>query len=227
MYDLRQEHRITLRQSADAILSRPLMTAPGAEFTYGGPGFQVAGAVVEAVTGQPWESVFQSRIALPLGMTDTHWTHLKLGEATPPVSETRNPVLQGGAVSTAADYSRFLRMLANGGRFNGKRILSRAAVAAMLTDQTAHARMNPTGAALFENAHYGLGNWCETWDAQGRCTRSSSIGAFGVYPWVDPITGRYGLLFLKQEQDAFAVWPEMRAIQAALTQAQGVADTHR
>ena len=31
------------------------------------------------------------------------------------------------------------------------------------------------------------------------------------------LTGRYGLLFLNHEQDAFAVWPEMRANQAAVS----------
>lgn len=215
LYDLKQDHRITLRQSADDVLARPLSTQPGTVFNYGGPGFQVAGAVVEAVTGHAWDEVFQSRIARPLGMTGTVWTHLKFGEATPPPAETRNPVLQGGAIGTADDYVRFLEMLAGKGTYKGHRVLSEQAVAEMMRDQTPSAKILPTNAALLENAHYGLGNWCETWDAQGHCTRSSSIGAFGTYPWVDLPTGRFGLVFINRQTDAFAVWPEILAIQAA------------
>lgn len=215
LYDLKQDHRITLEQSAEEILARPLSTMPGAVFNYGGPGFQVAGAVVEAVTGQSWEEVFRSRIARPLGMTDTWWGHLKFGEAIPPAAETRNPVLQGGAIGTADDYIRFLKMLSQKGEYEGRRVLSEQAVLEMMTDQTAAAKMLPTNAALLENAHYGLGNWCETWDANARCTRSSSIGAFGTYPWVDLPTGRYGLVFINRQADAFAVWPEILAVQAA------------
>lgn len=215
LYDLKQDHRMTLRQSADEVLARPLATSPGAVFNYGGPGFQVAGAVVEAVTGQSWAEVFRSRIAAPLGMTGTEWAHLKFGEAIPPAAETRNPVLQGGAIGPADDYVRFLKMLSQKGLYEGRRVLSEKAVAEMMTDQTAGAKILPTNAALLENAHYGLGNWCERWDAKARCTRSSSIGAFGTYPWVDLPTGRYGLVFINRQADAFAVWPEILAVQAA------------
>lgn len=221
LYDLKQDHRITLRQSADEVLARPLATTPGVVFNYGGPGFQVAGAVAEAVTGQTWEEVFQSRIARPLGMTGTQWAHLKFGDAIPPAAETRNPVLQGGAIGTADDYVRFVKMLSQKGQYEGRRVLSEKAVAEMMTDQTAAAKMLPTNAALLEKAHYGLGNWCETWDAKGHCTRSSSIGAFGTYPWVDMPTGRYGLVFINRQTDSFAVWPEVLAVQAAADAALG------
>ncbi len=217
LYELKQDHRVTLAQSAAEVLARPPIAKPGTDFRYGAPGFQVAGAVVEAVTGQRWEEAFQSRIGHPLGMRDTYWTHMTLGAAPPPPAETNNPTLQGGAVSTADDYMRFLKMLAQKGSFDGRQVISPAAVAEMLSDQTANATMHPTGAALLVDAHYSLGNWCEVWDAAHHCTRSSSIGAFGAYPWLDSTTGRYGFLFLYQPKDAFAVWPEMMTLQAALT----------
>ncbi|GJB77192.1 hypothetical protein KAM380_016570 [Aeromonas caviae] len=50
-YDLNQDHRITLADSAQEVASRPLISKPGEVFAYGGPGFQIAGAVAEAVTG--------------------------------------------------------------------------------------------------------------------------------------------------------------------------------
>lgn len=217
LYDLQQDHRMTLAQSAADVLQRAPSSAPGETFVYGGPGFQVVGAVVEAITGQSWEEAFQQRIGRPLGMTRTYWTHLVFNAAPPPVSETRNPVLQGGAVSTAGDYAAFLAMLANNGQHEGRQIISQASLETILTDQTAGATITPTGAAILPDAHYALGNWCETWDQTHRCTRSSSLGAFGTYPWLDVETGQFGLVFINRQQDTFAVWEETLAIQSALT----------
>jgi CubicO group peptidase (beta-lactamase class C family) len=216
LYDLKQDHRITLAQSAAEIADRPMAHSRGAEFHYGGPGFQIAGAVVEAVTGNSWENEFQARIARPLGMKNSHWTHMQFGP-TPPVAETRNPVLQGGMVSTADDYFRFLKMLSQKGRYEGRRILSAKSVAVIMTDQTQTAKMNQTGAVVLLGAHYSLGNWCESWGRKALCNRSSSLGAFATYPWLDRKTGKHGLIFMFRQQDAFAVWPEIQAVQAALT----------
>lgn len=213
LYDLAQDHRITLGQSAEDVTRRPLISRPGEVFAYGSPGFQVAGAAVEAATGKLWADVFEEKIGRPLKMDNTYWIHLRLDRTDElPVAETLNPVLQGGAVSTAEDYMRFLSMMAQGGVFEGKRILSSASVDAMLSDQTANARMTPTGASVLPDAHYSLGNWCETWDAQGRCNRNSSIGLFGTYPWVERNTGRFGIIFLYVRDDAFRFWPEMEVI---------------
>lgn len=213
LYDLAQDHRITLKASALDVTRRPLTSTPGKVFAYGGPGFQVAGAVVEAVTGQPWADVFREKLAVPLDMPHTYWTHLRLDSTRElPVNETRNPVLQGGAVSTAQDYLHFLSMLAQGGVYGGKRILSRKAVDEMLADQTAHAIMTPTGASVLPDAHYGLGNWSESQDANGQSQRNSSIGYFGVYPWVERDSGRFGIIFPYVRENAFRFWPQMEVI---------------
>lgn len=212
-YDLAQDHRITLEQSAIDVTKRPLISVPGEVFAYGGPGFQVAGAVVEAATGKRWAQVFQEKIAGPLGMTRTYWTHLRLDRTDElPVAETLNPVLQGGAVSTASDYLRFLSMIAQEGMFEGKRVLSRSAIDELLKDQTPKAIMTPAEANPIQDAHYSLGNWCESWDKAGAGLRNSSIGAFGVYPWVERKTGRFGIVFPYMRKDAFRLWQEIEAI---------------
>jgi CubicO group peptidase (beta-lactamase class C family) len=212
-YDIHQDHQITLAQSAADVTARPLISKPGEVFAYGGPGFQVAGAVAEAVTGKRWADLFDEQIAKPLGMNRTYWTHLRMDSYDEyPLLETLNPVLQGGAVSTAPDYARFLSMLAQGGLFEGKRLLSTEAVDEMLRDQTHHAQMTPTEANVLADAHYSLGSWCEAWDDSGACVRNSSIGLFGTYPWVERATGRYGLIFLYQRDSAFRFWPQMQLI---------------
>jgi CubicO group peptidase (beta-lactamase class C family) len=221
--EMAQDHRITLVDSVKAITSNPPATAPGSTFVYGGPGFQVAGAVVEAVTGQPWATVFQARIAGPLGMTQTQWTHFSRDlDAQFPIAETRNPVLQGGAIATAQDYMRFLAMLAAGGKYEGRQILSPEAVAFLLSDQTASAKRTPSGVAMLDQAHYALGNWCEAPDGAGGCGRNSSLGAWGVYPWIDRASGLYGMVFFYERNDAFRLLPHTTALVADI-----IAQDHR
>ena len=113
LVDIRQDPRLTLAQSAAEIAKRPLEDPPGKVFKYGGPGFQVAGAMVEAVTGRRWADLFDESIARPLGMTHTYWEHLPNRGVSP--ADTLNPLLQGGVVTTADDYLRFLTMLAQRG----------------------------------------------------------------------------------------------------------------
>ena len=134
LVDVKQDPRITLAESAAEIARRPLEDPPGQVFKYGGPGFQVAGALVEAVTGKRWADLFAERIARPLGMTQTYWEHLP--DRGVSLADTRNPLLQGGVVTTADDYMRFLEMLARRGMFAGSRVLSAGAVDAMETVQT-------------------------------------------------------------------------------------------
>jgi CubicO group peptidase (beta-lactamase class C family) len=151
---------------------------------------------VEAVTGERWASLFDERIARPLGMRHTHWEHLPARGVSP--EQTRNPLLQGGVVTTADDYMRFLTMLAQHGRYDGRQILSAQAVDAMESVQTLGKPMAylPPGAHN-DGVQYALGNWCERWTKAGDCTLVSSPGAFGTYPWIDRTTGVYGIFFVR------------------------------
>jgi CubicO group peptidase (beta-lactamase class C family) len=164
-------------------------------FKYGGPSFQVAGAMVEAVTQRKWSDLFAERLATPLGMTHTYWTHLP--DHGVPVAAVTNPLLQGGAVTTAEDYMRFLTMIDQHGLYQGKRILSEKAVDEMETAQTIGKPMAYVPPGVGGGVQYALGNWCEEWIAGGQCTLVSSPGAFGTLPWVDRKSDVYGIFFLK------------------------------
>ena len=195
LVDVRQDPRITLAESAMQVARRPLEDPPGTVFKYGGPGFQVAGAAVEAVTGRRWAELFDERIAKPLGMPHTYWTHLPNRGISP--ADTRNPLLQGGVVTTADDNMRFLTMLAQHGRYEGHQILSAKAIDTMETIQTLGKPMAYVPPGATDGALYALGNWCETWTADGQCTLVSSPGAFGTFPWIDRQTGLYGIFFMR------------------------------
>lgn len=64
---------LTLRESVAAIRkSQPeLVAKPGIEFRYGGVSYQMAGAVIERITGLPFEEFLRKRIFTQLGMNET------------------------------------------------------------------------------------------------------------------------------------------------------------
>lgn len=52
-------------------LSLPLVGSPGAQFAYSNLGFVVAGAMLEARCGKPWEQLLIERVCKPLGLPST------------------------------------------------------------------------------------------------------------------------------------------------------------
>jgi len=86
-----------------------------------------------------------------------------------------------GLLSTAADYTRFLQMLLNGGALGGARLLSPKTVQLMTTNQTADlARAQPPAAP------FGLGVGLVT-----DLGATQSLGSVGTYSW----GGIYGTSF--------------------------------
>ncbi|MCC6264993.1 MAG: serine hydrolase [Bryobacterales bacterium] len=175
------ERTKTIDNCVQEIARSPLLYAPGTTFHYGDAGMQVGGRVAETVTGRFWEDLFQQRIAQPLGMRSTTFQ---------PDGPALNPDIAAGAASTADDYLRFVQMLAAGGEWGGKRILSRRGVERMLADQTGGARIASSYYAADEairtgagSNRYGFGNWLEG-AGDGVSEANSSQGAFGVSPYI-------------------------------------------
>jgi CubicO group peptidase (beta-lactamase class C family) len=135
----------------------PLVHQPGAQWMYD-TAFDALGVSIARAAGQPLETFLRERIFEPLGMTDTGFSvpaaklpRFAASYATDPATGglalydppaggewSRSPAFPsgaGGLVSTADDYLAFGRMLLDGGRHTGGRILSRPSVAAMTTDQ--------------------------------------------------------------------------------------------
>ncbi|OWQ95062.1 serine hydrolase domain-containing protein [Sphingopyxis witflariensis] len=165
--------------------------APGAQYSYGPHGIQVAAAYLEAkdVSIQPgttparersFHELFAQHVTTPLGMTSTTWYD-------PSGSAPTNPWVAGGAYSTARDYAKLLRALL-GGTF--------------ITDMTGFTQPRTTGLPRVfvpggaANWEYALGSFveCDTPSACATSKINSSPGAYGWVGWIDRETGYYGLI---------------------------------
>lgn len=201
----------------------PLMHTPGEKFTYG-LNTDVLGYLVEVISGQPLDVFFRTRIFNPLGMKDT-WFYLpkeKQGKLVAlhvedslghiyqaPKEIQRNgswisdyPNLEGtyfsggaGLSSTTLDYAIFLEMIRNGGKYNGKRLLSQKSIAIMTQNQIGNL-------SLGGNSKFGLG-----FQISGEGSNAimglnpgtiSWGGAFSSTYWVDLKAGIVGQFFLNQ-----------------------------
>lgn len=176
---------ITLRQSAFLASQTGLPNGPpGSAFEYGGLSMQAAGAAAEVSTGESYTDLMQQYITGPLGMDRTEFV----------IASDSNPRVAGGLQSTAEDFGRLMDMLLNDGidRATGNRILSAAAVAEMLTQQTTDDQ-TIVGSPV-NNHRYGIGTWLDQLgpDYIGGANRpvdALAAGARGFHSWTDESEG--------------------------------------
>ncbi len=173
----------TLGDYARVCLSEPMQFEPGTSWRYTSSGFNVAGVIVEVVTGQPFEAFLQDRLFTPLGMADTTFypsasqqarlAHAyranpaagvltiqpgfgSFGSRIPTPGDTV-PMGAGGLFSTAGDYARFCQMLLNGGTLGGRRYLSTDGYRALTTVCTGDLPTGYTKTKLNHVLAWGLG----------------------------------------------------------------------
>lgn len=161
----------TIAEKMEILSQMPLNFQPGSEWEYG-LSIDVAGYIVEIISGMSLDEFFQTRIFDPLKMDDTGfyipeedhdrfvpvYTYGQEGsiiEMEGPMSNVfLNPVTMfsggGGLVSTMNDYLLFCRMLLNKGELDGVRILDESTVDLIMSDQL------PNGLKYSEGAGHGL-----------------------------------------------------------------------
>ena len=160
----------TLALHVQSYSESPLGAQPGTHFLYSNANINIAGRIVEVVSGMPYERFMQERIFTPLGMSDTTFqldaAQMERLASSYLESPDKNglvkgmspllprlgkpwlpPMPAGGLFSTAADLLKFCRMMLQGGVADGKRYLSVVSLAAMTKAYTTPA----TGGS------YGLG----------------------------------------------------------------------
>jgi CubicO group peptidase (beta-lactamase class C family) len=174
----------------------PLMHQPGAGWMYN-TGSDVLGVLIARATGQPFGEFLRERIFEPLKMADTGFsvpaaslTRLAMGYDDNGVdvydgvadSKWRRPPAfpsgAGGLVSTVPDYLAFGQMMLRQGRYDGGRLLSRASIEMMTTDQLTLEQKQGAGAfaPYFTTHGWGLG--------MSVATRQEGLGEpAGRYGW--------------------------------------------
>jgi CubicO group peptidase (beta-lactamase class C family) len=118
-----------------------LIAKPGTHYQYCDVNYQILARVVEVASGQPFSEYLQTHIFTPLQMTHTvnvissfevsqKVTNLAQGHllvfGLPVSSGEESGYMAGstGVISTAEDMAHYLIMQNNGGRFQGKQIVS-------------------------------------------------------------------------------------------------------
>jgi CubicO group peptidase (beta-lactamase class C family) len=213
---------VTAAEQVDALGKVPLARQPGTMWEYG-LSTDVVGRVVEAVSGAPLGRFLDERLFRPLGMTDTSFQVPadKVARLAQPLATDRatgkpialhdvtvapkNDAGGAGAAGTAMDYARFLHMLANGGQFDGQRLLGRAMVRHMTTDHLGE--LKPAISLLAPGYGFGLGFAVRRADglngAPGSAGEYSWGGAGGTAFWVDPKEQLVAILMTQAQPGAW------------------------
>jgi len=205
------------------VLEQALLHDPGVRWTYGASTYFL-GRAIEEVTGQRLDQFLASRIFTPLGMTDTSYEPPESDydrlvalyrvvdsrlEGVPRSGSFQPSVRgDGGLVSTAQDYARFIRFILGRGELEGVRLLSAATVDQMATDQLEGITVTRQPGALPATSSafpigagrdgFGLGFQVSAGEPEGRAPGSLSwAGLRNTHFWVDPANG-LGAVFMTQ-----------------------------
>ena len=186
----------------------PLAYQPGTTWEYS-QSTDVLGRVIEVVTGKSLHEALKDMLLEPLGMVDTSFyvsDPAKQRRLAEPFSNDRTigagamvndpRVVRkyesggGGLVGTAADYARFLQMLANGGALDGKRFLSPTTIAYMTSDHMSDVIRRGPYDLMGPGYRFGLGFAVRTDAGVAPVAGSAGDyywgGAAGTSFWVDP-----------------------------------------
>ncbi|MEM9946573.1 MAG: serine hydrolase domain-containing protein [Cyanobacteria bacterium P01_D01_bin.36] len=196
----REDSAVTHRHTVSAMMlkNEPIYT-PGRGYNYSNMGYCIAGHIAEVVTGQPWESLIQSFVFEPLGITSagpgpTHasaniespWGHQRNSTPIAPSAEADHPDSfspgGGNLHISMTDWSRFVAEHLKGARGEHGRILRAA------TYDRLH-RGGPTG----DGGNYALGwgvtqrPWARGNGGRGTClSHCGTILSWYSQVWVAP-----------------------------------------
>ena len=154
---------------------------PGTQMVYAGVGYEVAGAIIEKMTGKTLEEAARELLLEPLDMADTYWEipaekmprFYRRGprcESWKWLSEgiLKNKAPDNGIKSTARDMCRLVDMILGDGELEGARVLSPASVEMMLKNY------NERLPVAFYNGEWLSPAWGLGWNV--RCGKIDDAG---------------------------------------------------
>lgn len=187
-----------LEEEIQQIAKIPLAHQPGERFSYG-LSTDVAGRLIEIISGMSLGSYLEKNIFKPLEMHDTYFylPKAKQDRLVKVYTQFRADSLQelspsifpvdyakqedngyysgiGGLVSTTEDYGKFLVCLLNNGKYKNKTLLSKQSMAAFLTNQLGDKTFIFGGKASLNNFGLGVGLTTE----KGQVINDASTGSF-------------------------------------------------
>ncbi|MBE6880519.1 MAG: serine hydrolase [Ruminococcaceae bacterium] len=202
------DNPVTTLEFAEMMSKTDLCFHPGEKFLYG-TSADIAGALVEKVSGKRFSEFLQDEFFTPLGMTDTAFyvpaekqsrltkaydydkdgklfenktnnLGLRYYRDVPPAFESGG----AGLCSTLDDYSKFATMLINGGEFGGKRILSERAVKFLTKGGLTDCQKAQLKADWDWLGGYTYGNFMRVCEDESRTSVFSNKGEYGWDGWM-------------------------------------------
>jgi CubicO group peptidase (beta-lactamase class C family) len=174
-----------LEHDVARLASVELRRDPGTGYEYANDGFNLAGLLVQRLSGEPYERYISDHLFAPLGMDHSTFDPVQgaaMGLAqgyghhrgvpvplTMPLARGYNPT--GGALTSADDVGRYLRALLNGGGLDGARVLGPESVHQMWTPQFRTGEKTAVGLGWMLEDIEGEAGW--TWT--GYVGTSSSV----------------------------------------------------
>jgi CubicO group peptidase (beta-lactamase class C family) len=201
-----------LQAQAEAVGKKGPQFKPGEKFFYSDAGSDTAAAIVEKVSGMTIDHFVAERILKPLGMNDSFYpskaddprkqrlASLYLGSPGKwkrfwkPGGDPLYSFAWGSQTlySTPADYARFLTLWMDGGKVAGKQLLSKEAIARILTPVSAMTA--PGSDSPYPTGFFGLRTWYGQMsmlyvtgnDAKGKIIGFGHGGSDGTGAWAFP-----------------------------------------
>lgn len=216
------QHR-AIHRSLEAARGYRARRAPGEAMMYSTHGYQLVSEIVRRVSGRSLASFAQERLFEPLGMVDSSYLledrhrgrmvrrdafSNQWGANLNDEKYLSVPWGGGGLKSTAVDIARFGQLFLNGGRWDGRCVLSRATVAQMARNQIPDGVPEEGPWGNHPQARYGLGYFVlgdERWPFNGALVPPGTYGHSGMGGtafWIDPFDEVVGV-FLSVWK-----WPE-------------------
>jgi CubicO group peptidase (beta-lactamase class C family) len=203
-----------LAEFAERIAKLPLHNQPGALWQYG-HSTDVLARIMEIVSGKSLLEVEKEKLLEPLGMKDTGFlvidpekqkllaqpvpndSDFRVGRENDPTKPKKWQSASGGMVSTMSDYARFAQMLLDGGKFEGKTILSPKAFEMMTTDQIGPSSGVGRDYFYFPGDGFGFGLGLAVRTDPGNA-KPPPPGSLGELKW-DGASGCYFVIDRKQD----------------------------
>jgi CubicO group peptidase (beta-lactamase class C family) len=201
-------------------------TEPGRIFSYSNPSYHIAGYLIQELSGKSYADAMEERLFRPLGMTHTMYRpttamtfplaqgHDALVAARPslvrPFVNNVGDWPSGYAYTNVTDLARFTIAFMNGGRIDGKQVLSPTLIATLSTPYIDVPFSWDVPAGFFDGARYCHGFFTQEHRGVHLLHHGGTINGFGAFVVLAPshrfaviiFTNRTGAILAKSLEKA-------------------------